>query len=262
MPLLRQLNGLLSKPELRGLTHDLRPAIPDLTKLTRRSIPFLHTSRALASCTNQVLVPFFQSTVPDPDGDAQNNGLTNSKVYPQMAYASEGLGGISRAGDANGQPSRVLGSSGPQILSFPSSETGQNFFTTLPFPVQGVRPAITSSLKTPFRPNVPCEQQQPPNLDSGEAGAPPPQKTVSGSPSPQAAALQKASMASLAALGLGSRAASKQSAEKGGSAAPTGKAAALVDAGEQVWNEARKAFLAGKVAKVPDLKTLLGGGGG
>jgi phospholipid/cholesterol/gamma-HCH transport system substrate-binding protein len=244
MPLLHQLNGLLSKPELRGLTHDLRPAIPDLTRLTRRSVPFLHASRAFASCANQVLIPFFQSTVPDPDGDAKNNGLTNSKVYPQMAYAAEGLGAISRAGDANGQPSRVLGSSGPQIVSFPPNSSGQSFFTSVPFPIQGVRPSINSSLKTPFRPTVPCEKQQPPNLDSGQAGAPPPQRTFSGTLSPPVAALQKAGMTYLADLGLANKLIGKNQSG-GGATTPSSKIAALVQNGEQAWNAARKTFLGG-----------------
>jgi phospholipid/cholesterol/gamma-HCH transport system substrate-binding protein len=263
MPLLRQLNGLLSKPELRGLTHDLRPAIPDLTRLARRTVPFLDRTREFASCANQVLIPFFESRVPDPDGDAANNGLSNSLVYPQMAYAAEGLGGISRAGDANGQPSRVLGASGPQIVSFPTSDTGQNFFTTLPFPVQGTRPAPTSSAKTPFRPDVACETQQPPNLDSGDAGAAPKQQTASGNLSPQVSALQKASMSYLTAIGLADKLTAKQSpaAAQEGTAAPRGKAASLVQAAQAVWNQARKSFLAGKVADVPSLKDVVGGGG-
>ncbi len=254
MPLLHQLNGLLSKPELRGLTHDLRPAIPDLTKLTLRSIPLLHQSRSLASCANQVLIPFFESPLPDPDVDAANNGLTNSKVFPQMAYASEGLGGISRSGDANGQPSFVLAASGPKIVSL-SGEGGNKFVGTTPVPILGARPAVNSSLKTPFRPTVPCETQQPPNLDSGTLGPAPSQTTPPGIPPLPLplASLQKAGMTYLTDLGLANRLLQKQSPAKAkaGTAVPTGKAAALIKAGERAWKRARRAFLKGKVAKAP-----------
>jgi phospholipid/cholesterol/gamma-HCH transport system substrate-binding protein len=263
MPLLHQLNGLLSKRELRGLTHDLRPAIPDLTKLAIRSIPLLGQTRALSSCANQVLIPFFQSPVPDPDPDAANNGLTNSKVYPQMAYASEGLGGISRSGDANGQPNWVLASSGPNIVSVPG-EGGNTFVGTTFAPIIGARPAISSSLKTPFRPGVPCEKQQPPNLDSGAAGAPPPQTTAPGGLPLPLAALQKAGMRYLTDLGLASKLLGKKRlarAEKG-TAAPTGKAAALIKTAQRTWRTARRAFLAGRVAKTSSAKGTSGTGSG
>jgi ABC-type transporter Mla subunit MlaD len=265
MPLLRQLNGLLSKRELRGLTHDLRPAIPDLTKLTLRSIPLLDQSRSLASCANQVLIPFFQSPLPDPDPDAVNNQLTNSKVYPQMAYASEGLGGISRSGDANGQPSFVLASSGPNIVSTPG-EGGNTFVGTTFAPIIGARPAISSSLKTPFRPGVPCEKQQPPNLDSGAAGAPPPQSTAPGGLPlpPLPLALQKAGMKYLTDLGLASKLLGKKGLRRAetGTAAPTGKAAALIKEAQRTWRTARRAFLAGKVAKTSSSKGTSGSGSG
>jgi phospholipid/cholesterol/gamma-HCH transport system substrate-binding protein len=264
MPLLRQLNGLLSKRELRGLTHDLRPAIPDLTKLTLRSIPLLDQSRSLSSCANQVLIPFFQSTLPDPDPDAVNNQLTNSKVYPQMAYAAEGFGGISRSGDANGQPSWVLASSGPNIVSVPGGEGGNTLVGTTFAPILGARPAISSSLKTPFRPGVPCEKQQPPNLDSGAAGPPVPQTTAPGGLPLPLASLQKAGMKYLTDLGLASKLLGKKrlAHAEAGTATPTGKAAALIKAAQDTWRTARRAFLAGKVAKTSTTKSTGGTGSG
>ena len=63
-PFLRQLRGLVSENELRGLVADLRPAIPDLAPLTRRTIPLLNEFRPLASCVNEVLVPWSQDDGP------------------------------------------------------------------------------------------------------------------------------------------------------------------------------------------------------
>jgi hypothetical protein len=238
IPFLHQLRHLVSKPELRGLVHQLKPAIPDLTRLTGRTVPFLHKVRSLSSCSNQVLIPFLNSDLPDPDGDAANASLSNSKVFPQFGYASEGLGGISRSGDGNGRPSRVLGLSGPNILTIPNTELGQTEFGTSALPVLGARPAIESSLKTPFRPDVPCERQQPPNLDSGAAGAPP-QQSSQPSLSPAAQVLDKAAVSALTQLGKAGNLLSKTSSKRGRTAAaPSGKAEALIKAGLAEWNKA------------------------
>jgi ABC-type transporter Mla subunit MlaD len=238
IPFLHQLRRLVSKPELRGLVHQLKPAIPDLTRLTRRTIPFLHKARSLSSCSNEVLIPFLNSDLPDPDGDAANADLSNSKVFPQFGYASEGLGGISRTGDGNGRPSRVLGLSGPNILTIPNTELGQTEFGTSALPVLGARPAIESSLKSPFRPDVPCERQQPPNLDSGAAGAPPQQSSQS-SLSPAAQTLDNTAVSALTQLGKAGNLLSKTSSKRGGTtAAPSGKAEALIKAGLAEWKKA------------------------
>jgi phospholipid/cholesterol/gamma-HCH transport system substrate-binding protein len=160
-PLLQQVRGLVSKAELRGLTHDLRPAIPDLTRLTNRTIPFLHQGRALSSCFNEVIIPWSNSNVNDPD-------FPSPKVYQETAYGLEGIAGESRSGDANGQYVRVEGASGPDIVQTTDSETGNALFgLDTPLGLNGGRPAVSSSAKTPFRPDAPCEKQQPPNLNSG-----------------------------------------------------------------------------------------------
>jgi hypothetical protein len=160
-PLLRQLRGLVSKPELRGLTHDLRPTIPDLTKLTKRTIPFLHQTRSLSSCFNQVIIPWSNSHVTDPD-------FPTPKIYQETSYGLEGIAGESRTGDGNGQYVRVEGASGPDAVQTTDSETGNALFgLDTPLGLNGGRPAISSSAKPPYRPDVPCETQQPPNLNSG-----------------------------------------------------------------------------------------------
>src|SRR3954449_1725765 len=68
-PWIGQLRQLISKPELRGLVNDLRPTIPDLASLASSSIPFLEQSRALASCFNNVVIPWSNTEIPNHDGD-------------------------------------------------------------------------------------------------------------------------------------------------------------------------------------------------
>jgi phospholipid/cholesterol/gamma-HCH transport system substrate-binding protein len=251
MPFLRQLRGLVSKPELRGLVHGLRPAIPDLARLSQRSVPFLNQGRLLSSCTNEVLTPFLESDLPDPDGDAANNGLSDAKVYPQGAFAAEGFGGISRTGDANGQPSRVIGASGPQILSFPAGGGVPPSFATSAFPVLGSRPALQSSAKTPFRPDAACEKQQPPNLSSGPAGPAPTQTTVSSAaPSPIAKSLQDASLTYLTKFAkaggiLNPEASGSAKTAKRPTRAQTAQARGLIAEGKKAWRTAIKDLRSG-----------------
>jgi ABC-type transporter Mla subunit MlaD len=261
MPFLRQLRGLVSKPELRGLTHDLRPAIPDLTKLTGRTIPFLHQSRALSSCFNQVIIPWSNSDIPDPDQDATNNGFNHGKVFQETAYGLEGINGESRSGDGNGQYVRVMGASGTNLVTFPDPETGQKFFGSTPFPLLGARPSLQSSAKPPFRPGVRCETQQPPNLNSGQAGAPPQQGSIGGGGLPLPLAnLESASktyFTKLAKAGRllsqsGGKSAStkaKSSSTRGNAnaaaAAPSQEARSLIAQGKAAWRKARGAFLSG-----------------
>ena len=181
-PLLNQVRGLVSRPELRGLVHDLRPTIPRLTKLTKRTIPFLHQTRALSSCFNQVIIPWSNDTVPDPFQSVSqiNNGELNSqgsmgKVYEETAYGLAGIGGESRSGDANGQDIRVEAGGGTNTVVLPAGTYGvsDQLVGVTPFPLLGGLPAIPSSAKPPFRPDAPCERQDPPNLNAGQQASPP-----------------------------------------------------------------------------------------
>ena len=72
IPWIVQARGLVSEDELKGLSADLRQAVPSLVKLNHRLIPALRQLRALSSCTSSVLVPFFES--PIPSIEAGNSG--------------------------------------------------------------------------------------------------------------------------------------------------------------------------------------------
>jgi len=168
-PFLRQVRGLVSRDELRGLVADLRPAIPDLARMTRRTIPLLEEVRLLGSCVNEVLVPWSQSVVPDEDNQTINGDGSVARLYEETDYAVEGLSGFSRSGDANGPYARVLGMSGPNVVS-----TGAERFASGAVPLIGAQPALDSSLKAPFRPGVGCETQDPPNLSSNSGPLPEP----------------------------------------------------------------------------------------
>jgi phospholipid/cholesterol/gamma-HCH transport system substrate-binding protein len=149
IPWFTQARGLVQQSELKGLAADLRHAVPALVKLNTRLVPFLQQLRALSSCTNHVLVPFMESDIPSIEEG--NSG----SVRAQINRSFVGLAGESRNFDAN----------------------------TPVFHIQGVNPVKLAAGKLepaapldpntppPHRPDVPCETQDPPNLNapSGDA---------------------------------------------------------------------------------------------
>jgi phospholipid/cholesterol/gamma-HCH transport system substrate-binding protein len=172
-PWIGQLRQLISQNELRGLVDDLRPTIPDLAALSSASLPFLEEVRALSSCFNNVVIPWSETPIPNGDSDPPA-----AKVYEETAYGFTGVAGESRSGDANGQEFRVLGGGGTNTIApFPSPDISGALTGIAPFEFQGSEPAKQSSAKTPFRPDVPCETQDPPDLDAGAPGPAPDTKS-------------------------------------------------------------------------------------
>jgi len=180
-PFIHQVRLLVSKAELRGLVKELRPTIPRLAKLTKRTIPFLEQARALASCFNTVVIPWANDSV---DGGAGYPFPAVGPVYKETAYGLTGISGESRSGDANGQYIRVQGAGGLNTVSLPATATSPPQVGVLQQQLLGQMPTIESSAKTPFRPDEPCENQEPPNLSAGPPGAPPAQASVSPEPAP------------------------------------------------------------------------------
>lgn len=170
-PFIGQLRQLVSKPELRGLVKDLRPTIPSLARLAKSQLPFLEETRALSSCFNNVVIPWGNTDIPVSHDSSE-------EVYKETGYSLTGVAGETRSGDAQGQWFRVLGGGGPHTVSFPGTDVGPTA-GVLPFNIIGAEPAKQSSAKTPFRPDVACETQEPPNLNAGAPAAPPVQTAAS-----------------------------------------------------------------------------------
>lgn len=150
LPFTRQLSGLVRPAELRATARALRRYTPDIDRLVRVTPALFAQGRAASRCTDRVLVPFVQSDFPDPDFPG-NTGTVNQKLMRSFV----GLSGESRPADAN-----------------------QSYFhaSVIPPGLQ-VRPAPpdSPSVPPPHRPDVPCETQQPPNLEApggnlGETG--------------------------------------------------------------------------------------------
>jgi phospholipid/cholesterol/gamma-HCH transport system substrate-binding protein len=178
-PWIGQLRQLISQNELRGLVKDLGPTIPDLASLSKESLPFLEQSRALASCFNNVVIPWSNTPIPNVNGPSDSDtDPPAGKVYQETAYGFTGVAGESRSGDANGQEFRVLGGGGTNTIApFSSPDVNGALTGIAPFSFLGSQPAKQSSAKTPFRPDVPCETQDPPDLHAGALGPAPTTKS-------------------------------------------------------------------------------------
>ena len=141
LPFIRQARLLMSEEELRGTARVLRQTIPDVVGFNRVSIPFLEQARALSACTNNVLVPFQDLEVPNPDEE----GNDNQKVRAQLQRGFPGLAGESRLSDGNNQYFHAgAGAPGDRVRPGPPPDGG--------------------SMPLEHRPDVPCETQELPNL--------------------------------------------------------------------------------------------------
>ena len=158
-PFIRQARLLVSEDELQGLVRDLRPTIPALARVNRDTIPLLDESRTLSSCTNKVLVPFANTPIPDPDFPA-NSGQTFAKQGPRGFV---GLAGESRLFDANSPLFHIQFGTGATTVVY--GDRGESFFAQAPEAPAGIRP-IRPNSRPKFRPDIPCETQQSPDLNA------------------------------------------------------------------------------------------------
>jgi phospholipid/cholesterol/gamma-HCH transport system substrate-binding protein len=177
-PFISQVRALVSERELRGLVADLRPTIPQLAKLADTSLAFFDQARALSSCFNEVVIPWSEDTVDPVDPNDLYAFEPAGRVFEETAYGLAGIASESRSGDANGQYIRVLGSGGLNTVQIPNAlpdANGNGLATAVgltQLPILGSMPNINDSVKTPFRPDVACETQEPPNLQAGVGAAP------------------------------------------------------------------------------------------
>jgi virulence factor Mce-like protein len=162
VPLAREVRGLVSPPELRGLTADLRPTVPALTRLNQETSPLYEQVRSASSCQNEVILPWTKDKIQDKTFPA------TGRVFEEATKPLPGLAGESRSGDANGQWFRVLVAGGNYAYPL-----GTDKFFLTNFPLEGANPPVPKDHKrTPLRPDVPCETQQPPDLRTVPSPAP------------------------------------------------------------------------------------------
>ena len=159
LPFIHQLRGLVSEDELKGLTRDLRHTIPALARLNQGTIGLLDENRALSACQNNTLLPFAKEPIPDPDFPAN----TGQPFYKQGPRGFVGLSGESRLFDANSPLFHINFGTGPTTVAY--GDRGESFFAQAPEPPAGIRP-IRPDARPKFRPDIPCETQQPADVNA------------------------------------------------------------------------------------------------
>ena len=157
LPFIAQLRQLVAPDELGGLATDLAVAVPALAQLTNQTIPLmLNGVRPASSCLANVVYPWSQLTLPDPNFNA-SNGFPPRKVYVEAVDYLPGLAGESRNFDANGSYIRVLLTGGPLTYSLQPGAFGQAVA-----PLVATQPTLPPAGKRPpLQPKVPCETQPP-----------------------------------------------------------------------------------------------------
>lgn len=159
LPFITQLRLLVQPAELRGLTADLRPTVPALTRLTNATIPFMRDQvRPLSNCVVHTIHPWTELTIPDSHFTAAN-GFPPRKVFVEAVDFLPGLAGESSSFDANGPFIRILGTGGTLTYSLSPGMFGQSLTK-----IDAVQPQLPpSGQRPPYQENVPCETQAPIN---------------------------------------------------------------------------------------------------
>jgi ABC-type transporter Mla subunit MlaD len=162
LPALKQLRGLVSRRELRGLVGELRTTVPHLAELNVEGVDLQKELRLLSSCSNEVIVPWRNDTIQDPNFPA------SGPVYQEQVKWLPGIAGESRSFDANGQYVRSLANGASYAYA---AGPGRFFVTGLP--LQGVNPPKAEK-QPPFSGDTPCETQAQPDLRTNVQAAPKP----------------------------------------------------------------------------------------
>ncbi|HEV2075364.1 MAG TPA: MlaD family protein [Thermoleophilaceae bacterium] len=195
-PFIRQARLLFQPSELRGLAADLRRGIPPLARLNRRAIPFLNQARQLSACTNEVLLPFSQTPVPNgqpgnrPVDDPSDDPNLDKKdfefapegepFFKQGPRSFVGLSGESRTFDANGEFFRVNFrlDNAATVVQTPASQAIADLGPVLSLSgtAEQSRPAPPTQVEEQtyqqphFRPDFPCELSKSPDLRAPQVG--------------------------------------------------------------------------------------------
>ena len=170
-PWLEQTRLLLRPGELGGTARLLREAAPGLATTAAASRRLFPQMRLAALCTTQNLVPAADTPITS-DAGGWNNGAPN---FQELLYGAVQLAGAGSPFDGNGSYLRLQPGGGPQLLQGENPGGGIQdtaIFANgveVPDGIQPVLPAATP----PFRMDVACHQNDPPNINGPAAAAGP-----------------------------------------------------------------------------------------
>jgi virulence factor Mce-like protein len=172
LPLFRELRGLVQPGELPALERGLDPSLRTLAALEPKLKELFGLVTPVTECLRRNALPTLKTPV--DDGDLS----TGSPTYRELLYGMPGLASASQNFDGNGPAVRYHAGFGDHSVTLGKLPgTGEALVGFTAEPILGSRPKVPAQ-KPPFRPDVQCISQDPPNMKA-ETGPAPEQRPVS-----------------------------------------------------------------------------------
>ena len=165
LPFLDQVAALVRPSELPALLAQGQPAIASLARLEPRLAEILALTTPVTECLRLNGVPTLKKPVDDPPH------TTGEPVYRELLHGLVGFSSLSQNFDGNGPAVRYHAGFGNETITSQVPGFDEPLRGLSSEPILGSRPRFTNELP-PFRPDVPCVSQQPPNLDAETGPAP------------------------------------------------------------------------------------------
>jgi phospholipid/cholesterol/gamma-HCH transport system substrate-binding protein len=163
-PWIAQTRALLRPSELQGLVKELQPAVDDFTAFTQGQLQLLPALDLFNRCQLKVILPTGDARI---DDGAFTTGLRN---YQEFFQTTVGLAGESQNFDGNGTYTRFMaGGGGYPVQTEVAQQQRSPLFGAMTATPLGTRPARAGG-KPPYKPNVACHTQNPPNLNAAQIG--------------------------------------------------------------------------------------------
>jgi phospholipid/cholesterol/gamma-HCH transport system substrate-binding protein len=165
-PWIAQTRALVSKPELQGLVHDLKPATATTASVIDQSLVLLPQVDLANRCFIHNVLPTGDKPV---DDGFLSTGLPNYKEFWQTMTS---LSGESQNFDGNGSYTRFqTGGSNQTVSTGNTTGGGPPLFGNAAEAPLGTRPARPAS-KPPYNRTVACYKNAPPDLKATTGGGP------------------------------------------------------------------------------------------
>jgi phospholipid/cholesterol/gamma-HCH transport system substrate-binding protein len=172
--LLAQVRPLAQPAELPATLTALTPTVNGLPALSTRLRTLLPLVTPVSDCLRDRVIPVLSTPI--------NDGVNSSgrPVWQDLVHAGVGLAGSSSSFDGNGFSVRYLAAVGDQSFAT-GSLPGLGQLVGLGPAVEGVSPRwLGNGVKPPVRPDAPCRDQAPVNLQSRTPFPNPPASTREG----------------------------------------------------------------------------------
>ncbi len=163
VPLVRELRRLLRPDELPRLLDLTDPTVGYLASSAPTTTDVFAGLREPVGCLLNNAVPTLQSSVLD------GPHTTGEPIYRELLYTLTGLASASRNFDGNGFSTRYYAGFDNQLVSTPAGDLLGLIGGDIDVLGTRSRPRKPAA-PPPLRPDVPCSQSEPPDLNSAETG--------------------------------------------------------------------------------------------